>query len=324
MAFFDIPIEQLRTYRPEVAKPDDFDAFWERTLQEARQHNLNAEYAPVDYGLRLVDTFDVSFAGYGGQTVKAWMVLPRNRDGQLPCVVEYIGYGGGRGFGFEHLLWANMGYAYLLMDTRGQGSAWRNGDTPDIPEGANPFFPGFMTQGVLDPETYYYRRVYTDAVRAIETARNHPAVDAQRIALTGGSQGGAITIAAGALVPDVQVVMPDVPFLCHFRRATTITDAMPYKEIGKYLNTHRDKEATVFNTLSYFDCVNFAGKTQASALYSTALMDEICPPSTVFTAYNHIKDAPYKDIKVYNFNGHEGGGAYHTQEKMQYLRSLWG
>ena len=83
-------------------------------------------------------------------------------------------------------------------------------------------FPGSMTKGILDPKHYFYRRVFTDAVRAIETARSHDAVDATQIAVTGGSQGGGITIAAAGLVPDVAVAMPDVPFLCHYRRATEI------------------------------------------------------------------------------------------------------
>lgn len=323
MAFFDLPLEQLREYRPAVAVPDDFDAFWQQTLAETRKYALNAVFEPVDYGLTLVEVFDVSFAGYGGQTVKGWLVLPRQRQGKLPGVVEYIGYGGGRGFGFEHLLWANMGYAYLLMDTRGQGSSWRHGDTPDVPvDGANPFIPGFMTQGILKPETYYYRRVFTDAVRAVEAIRSHDAVDAERIAVTGGSQGGAITIAAGALVPDVQAVMPDVPFLCHFRRALSIIDTSPYDEITRYLKSHRHRVDEVFCTLSYFDCVNFAARTQSPALYSVALMDMTCPPSTVFAAYNAITDVP-KDIKVYEFNNHEGGGSHHTLEKMRFLRRLW-
>lgn len=324
MAFFDMPLEQLREYRPPVDEPADFDDFWQKTLAETRQYDLNVHFDPVDYGLKLVDVFDVTYAGYAGQPVKAWFVLPKQREGKLPCVVEYIGYGGGRGFGFEHLLWANMGYAYLLMDTRGQGSAWRHGDTPDLPvDGANPSYPGFMTQGIFQPETYYYRRVYMDAVRAIEAVRSHDAVNRERIALTGASQGGGITIAAGALVPDVQVVMPDVPFLCHYRRATTITDAAPYSEIAEFLKRHRDRIDDVFRTLSYFDGVNFAARTQATAFYSVALMDTICPPSTVFAAYNAMDDAP-KSIEIYEFNNHEGGGEYHAWEKMQFLRGLWG
>jgi cephalosporin-C deacetylase len=137
----------------------------------------------------------------------------------LPCIVQYIGYGSGRGFPYDWLLWASAGYANFVMDTRGQGSSGLNGDTPDFPvDGANPFHPGFMTQGILDPKTYYYRRVYSDAVRAVEAARSHNAVDADRLAVTGRSQGGGITLAVSGLLPDVSLAMPGVPFLYHFRQ----------------------------------------------------------------------------------------------------------
>lgn len=321
MAYFDMPLEDLMHYQPEIERPPDFDEFWQHTLAEARAQPLNALYTPVDYGLALVDVFDVSFAGYGGQTVKAWLVLPRVREGALPCVVEYIGYGGGRGFGFEHLLWANAGYAHFLMDTRGQGSEWRQGDTPDIPDGANPAYPGFMTQGILNPVTYYYHRVYIDAVRAVEAARAHPAVDATRIAISGASQGGGLSIVAAGLVPDVQAVLPDVPFLCHFRRAITLVDKNPYFEITKFLRVHREKAETVYRTLSYFDGVHFAEKIRAKALFSVGLMDMVCPPSTVFAAYNRVPSE--KEIKVYPFNEHEGGGSYHLLEKLRFLKMLW-
>ena len=265
----------------------------------------------------------MTFAGYGGQPIKGWLLLPRDRSGPLPCVVEYIGYGGGRGFPTDWLLWSSAGYAHLVMDTRGQGSAWRNGDTPDAaPDGGNAHFPGFMTQGVLDPKTYYYRRVFVDGVRAVEAARSHPAVDAARIALTGGSQGGGIALAVSGLVPDVAVTMPDVPFLCHYRRATEITDRHPYEEIARYCKIHRDKEETVFRTLSYFDGLNFAVRAKAQAFFSVALMDWICPPSTVFAAYNHYAGA--KQLKVYRYNDHEGGEGYQAVEKVRFLTGIWG
>jgi len=322
MAFFDMPLEQLQHYRPERVEPADFDAFWARTLAETRQHPLNARFERVDYGLKLVETYDVTFAGYGGQPVKGWYIVPAGAQDSLPCVVQYIGYGGGRGFPTAWLLWPNAGYATLVMDTRGQGSVWLHGDTPDVPDGANPFLPGFMTQGILSPETYYYRRVFTDGVRAVEAARARPEVNASRIALTGGSQGGGITIAVSALVPDVAASLPEVPFLCHYRRAAELVDSSPYNEISRYLKIHRDKVETVWRTLSYFDGVNFATRIHAPSLYSTGLMDTICPPSTVFAAYNYV-DAP-KDIKVYAYNEHEGGAIHHTQEQIRFLRELWG
>src|SRR4029077_7503437 len=128
---------------------------------------------------------------------------------------------------------------------------------------------------------------FSDAVRAVEAARSHPAVDAQRAAVTGGSQGGGITLAVSALKSDVSAALPDVPFLCHYRGASQIIDTSPYVEIANYCKTHRDKVETVFKTLSYFDGLNFSARAKAPALFSVALMDNICPPSTVYAAYNY-------------------------------------
>jgi len=320
MALFDKPLEELRVYRPERHEPADFDAFWQRTLDDARRPPLDPRFEPVDSLLRTVEVYDVTFSGYAGQRIKGWLMLPRQREGRLSCVVQYIGYGGGRGLPHEWLEWSAAGYAHLVMDTRGQGSTWRTGDTPDLPDvGANPATPGFMTQGIYDPATYYYRRVFADAVRAVETARAHPAIDASRIAVAGGSQGGGIALAvAGLLGGDVQAVMPDVPFLCHYRRATEITDKLPYSEIAVFCGIHRDRVEDVFHTLSYFDGVNFAPRAHAPALFSTALMDDTCPPSTVFAAYNHY--AGPKAIRVYSFNRHEGGGTFQFPEQVRFLR----
>jgi cephalosporin-C deacetylase len=319
--YFDLPLEQLKIYKPERNEPDDFNAFWEQTLISARSYPLTAQFSVLETGLRNVDVFDITFNGYAGQPIKGWLVLPYQRNGKLPCIVEYIGYGGGRGLPCDWLLWASVGYAHFVMDTRGQGSEWSNGDTPDSePDGGNSHIPGFMTRGILNPETYYYRRVFTDAVRAVEAARSHPGIDASRVAVTGGSQGGGIALAVSGLVPDLAAVLPDVPFLCSYRRATELVDTNPYHEISRFLLIHREKIETVFNTLRYFDGVNFSAHANAPALFSVGLMDEICPPSTVFSAYNHYRGQ--KDIRVWSYNHHEGGGNYQTMEKVRFLERL--
>lgn len=175
-----------------------------------------------------------------------------------------------------------------------------------------------MTRGVEDPESYYYRRLFTDAVRAVEAARSHPLIDASHTAAVGSSQGGGITIAVGGLVPDLAAIAPDVPFLCDFPRATTLTDRDPYREIGNYLKTHRGRTEQVRRTLSYFDGVHFAARGRAPALFSAALEDQTCPPSTVFAAFNAW---PHEDktIEVYDFNDHEGGGPYQEAVQLAWL-----
>ncbi|MEU6621486.1 acetylxylan esterase [Streptomyces litmocidini] len=317
MTQFDLPLDELRAYRSTSVEPGDFDVFWAKTLDEARAHALDARFEPVTTGLATVEVFDVTFAGFGGHPVKGWFVLPAGAAEPLPVVVEFLGYGGGRGLPHTHLLWASAGFAHFVMDTRGQGSGWATGDTPD-PTGSAPSFPGFMTRGIEDPHSYYYRRLFTDAVRAVEAARSHPLVDASRTAVTGGSQGGGITLAVAGLVRDLVAVAPDVPFLCDFPRATTITDRMPYREIGNYLKTHRGRVGRVRETLAYFDGVHFAARATAPALFSTALEDETCPPSTVFAAFNAYA-AEEKAIEVYDFNDHEGGGAFQQAAQLGWL-----
>jgi len=320
---FDLPLDELQRYKPARTEPLDFDAFWKSSISNSQDFDLNAVFTPVDFDLALLETFDVTFNGFGGQPIKGWFLYPKNTKKTLPCIVKYIGYGGGRGFPLDWLLFPSAGYALFVMDTRGQGSSWLQGDTPDnFDHDAGPHYPGFMTQGILSPESYYFRRVYIDAVRAIEAARSNPLVDKQRIFCSGGSQGGGIAIAVSGLVPDLAGIMPDVPFLCHFKRAVTLTDERPYSEISHFLKAHRDKVDTVFNTLNYFDGMNFAIRAKAPALFSVGLMDTTCPPSTVFAAYNYY--AGQKEIKTYEFNLHEGGESYQDLEKLKFLKKILG
>ena len=318
----DLPLDELRRYRAAVVPPPDLGAFWEATLAEAAQHALNPTFTRVRSGLVAVDTYDVTFHGFGGHPIRAWLHLPadRLRDGNpLPGVVQYQGYNGGRGLPHEHVFWAGAGYAHLVVDTRGQGSGWTVGDTED-PVGSGPSQPGFLTRGINDPRDHYYRRVFTDAVRAVEVLRAHPLIDNARIAITGQSQGGGIALAVAALDDAIVAVMPDVPFLCDFPRAARIVQTEPYAEITRYLKAHRGQDGQVFETLSYFDGAVLAQRASAPALFSVALMDQICPPSTVFGAYHAYAGA--KEIAVYEFNDHEGGEAFHRGTQMAWLARI--
>ncbi|HET6860705.1 MAG TPA: acetylxylan esterase [Streptomyces sp.] len=318
MSLFDLPLDELRAYRSRSVEPQDFDDFWSKTLAEARTHDLDARFERrTGTGLTTVEVHDVTFSGFGGQRIKGWFVVPAGSTAPLPVVVEFIGYGGGRGLAHSHLLWASAGFAHFVMDTRGQGSGWAVGDTAD-PVGSGPAYPGFLTRGIEDPHDFYYRRLYTDAVRAVDAARSHPLVDAARTAVLGVSQGGGLALAVGGLIPDLTAVAPDVPFLCDFPRAVTLADRLPYREVGNYLKTHRGRVDQVARTLAYFDGVHFAARGRAPALFSAGLEDLTCPPSTVFAAFNAYSHAD-KEIEVYAFNDHEGGGPFQESAQLAWL-----
>jgi cephalosporin-C deacetylase len=318
MPFFDLPQAQLETYRSSALKPADFDSFWDATLAEAREVPLDPVFEKVDLGLDVFETYDVTFSGFGGHRVRGWYIKPAGRDVSR-CVVKFIGYGGGRDLPQQHLLWPATGRAVLVVDTRGQGSSWSVSDTAD-PVGSDAAHPGYMTRGILDKESYYYRRVFTDGVRGVEVALTRSEIDPDRIAVCGGSQGGGISIAVAGLDSRVSAVLPDVPFLCDFSRAVGLAARDPYGEIVRYLTAHRAKVEQAFETLNYFDGVHFAARTKAQALYSVALMDDICPPSTVYAAFN--AHAGPKSIETYRFNNHEGGGTLHERRQVAWLNEL--
>lgn len=330
MALFDLPLAELETYLPPVDEPADLDAFWTGTLAAARSAGgasggvvLAAD--PVETGLRTVRTWDVTFAGHGGDPIRAWYSRPAHADDDtaLPVVVEYLGYGRGRGLPQERLVWPSAGYGHLLMDTRGQGSQYGSGGATPDPVGSGPATPGSVTRGIESPETAYWTRLVTDAVRAVDAARALPGADPRRTAIVGNSQGGGLAVAVSGLVPDLAAVMPSAPFFCHVPRALAITDADPYSEIVRYLSVHRGAVAQTMRTISYLDGMHLARRATAPALFSTGLRDTICPPSTAFATLNHYgglaATAPVRDIEVYPFNHHEGGEAFHAERLLHWL-----
>jgi len=318
MPLTDLSLAELETYRSPAIEPRDFDEFWTRTLAEQSVHaGAPARFEPIDSPLRTVEVQDVTFAGFGGTPVRGWFLRPRNVEGPLPCVVELPGYGGGRGLPHESLLYSAAGYAHLVMDVRGQGAHWLAGDTPDPQSVGAPRYPGFMTDGIADPDDYYFRRLIVDAVHAVQVAAVHPSVDPDRVCVMGGSAGAFLALATTALGARVRGVICDVPFLCDVRRGCDIATDGPYLEVAGLLRTRRDLVSRAFATLGYFDGVSFARRATAPALFSAALMDPICPPSTVFAAVHEY--AGPVEMTTWPFNRHEGGEGYQQLRRLAFL-----
>ncbi|MES5818510.1 acetylxylan esterase [Streptomyces sp. RG80] len=327
MPAFDLPLTDLVHHRPLPEEPPDFDEFWRDTLKEAAQQDPLVSVRPVENGLTLTQTWDVTFRGFGGDPVRAWFSRPADVSEPLPAVVEFAGYGRGRGLPHERLTWVNAGYAHLLMDNRGQGDQYGNGGATPDPHAASPGGPGPAVRGLLAPRDYHYRRLVTDAVRAVAAVRELPGVDAGRVAAAGNSQGGGLALAVAGLVPDLAAALVTAPFLCGIRRALDLTDASPYGEISAYLAVHRGAERAAYRTLAYLEGISFARRAHAPAHFGVGLRDTVCPPSGAYAAFNRYGElsgaTPPTEIHAYPYNGHEGGDAVQVRRQLDWLRRVW-
>lgn len=317
MPAFDLPIAELPDYRSSVRAPDDFGQFWDATLSGARSAANAPQLVQVETGLKIVDAFDLTFSGFDGEPIRAWLHRPAGAQSPLPVVVRYVGYNCGRGLPHVVNPFVLAGYAVVTMDNRGQGAfgAYR-GDTPDS-AGLTRELSGHVSRGVSSRDTYFYRRLFTDAVMVVDAVRALPGIDPTRVAIQGGSQGGGIALAAAALTDGLTAAMIDVPFLSDFPRALDLASEPPYSELATLLASYPDGITDALRTLRYFDGSVLAAHAHVPALFSVGLIDTVCPPSTVYAAYNAY--AGPKEIVVYPYNGHEGGSFNHEAAQIRWL-----
>jgi len=309
MPLYDKPLEELVVYSPPLTKEPDFEAFWAETLAESAKAPLNADYQAIAYPALGVRVYEVSYDGWRGARISGWCLVPEKGD-KFPALVQYHGYSGSKGEAYQYLMWALQGYVVIAVDVRGQ-----SGSTSDPVQYTGGHISGWMTQGIMDKSEYYYRGVYIDCVRAVELACAHPKVDASHVGILGGSQGGALTLAVAALDHRPALAMPDMPYLCHFKRAVDMAMRMPYLEISNYIKRWPKREAQAWRTLSYFDNLNLGPRITCPVLMTVGLQDDICPPSTVYAVFNKITTP--KEMKVFPYHNHEGVEA-HWEDKLRW------
>lgn len=283
----DMSLEELLEYRPEQDKQNDFDEFWKTTLDAAKSEGLNPEIIKLDYCVDEIEAYKAYYSGFGGGRICGWYLLPKSARPPFPVILWFHGYGDNRQKINYYLKWLLMGFAVFAIDIRGQ-----NGESVDNRSYPAPSAAGFMTKGVFDKNAYYYRYVYADCIRAIDFLSGRKEIDISRLCLTGASQGGGLSLAAAALDNRPKIIIAEIPYLCHYRRAVEWAEDFPnitYMEFQEIIRKFPEREGEMFNTLSYFDNINLADRITARTVVSCAMKDICCPPSTIFAVYNQIK-----------------------------------
>ncbi len=304
MAVFEMPLEQLREYMGINECPQDIDAYWDRAIAEMEALGTGCTLIPAAFRVEGVECYEMYYTGAGGAKIHARFVKPKGTKNKLPAVCRFHGYTGNCGSFAQLLQWPAVGFAAAAMDCRGQGG--QSEDT--IPVCGNTQH-GHIIRGLEegDPNKLYYRNVFLDAAQLARILMMMEDIDEDRVCAEGISQGGALTLACAALTPKMKRIAPGCPFLCDYRRVWEMDlDVDAYAELRDYFRLFdpcHQREREIFTRLGYIDVKNIAYRIRADVLFFTGLLDTICPPSTQFAAYNHIRSP--KQMVLYPDYRHE-------------------
>jgi cephalosporin-C deacetylase len=304
---FDLPLQELYTYQGMNPRPADFDAYWDAALAEMRAVEPQVELVPAEFQAPRAECFHLYFTGVGGARVHAKLLRPKDAPTPHPAALMFHGYTGDSGSFSEKLAYVSAGFTVAALDCRGQG-----GLSQDPGGVLGNTHRGHIIRGLDDallgrPEKLLFRQIFLDCAQLAKIVMEMPEVDADRVGATGASQGGALTVACVALEPRIRRAAPVFPFLSDYKRVWDMDQAKDaYAELKEYFrrfDPNHEREDAIFEKLGYVDIQFLAPRIRSNVLWAVGLMDEICPPSTQFAAYNKIVSP--KRLTIYPDFGHE-------------------
>jgi len=319
MPIFEMPLEKLKVYEGTNPCPQDIDSYWDQALEEMRSLDAEVKLVPSDYRVPCADCYDLYFTGVRGARIHAKYLRPKDRPEPHPGIVQFHGYSGNAGDWTDKLSYVSLGFSVAALDCRGQ--AGKSEDTGGV-KGTT--LRGHIIRGLDgEPANLLFRHIFLDTAQLAGIMMGMPEVDPKRVGAMGGSQGGGLTLACGALEPRIAKLAPVFPFLCDYRRVWEMDLAeRAYEELKQFFRwfdpTHA-KEEEIFTKLGYIDVQHLAKRIQGEVLMAVGLMDQVCPPSTQFAAYNKIQSQ--KRMMIYPDYGHEGIPGF-ADETLQFMLGL--
>ncbi len=304
MPLIDLPLEELEVYAGRNPKPADFDAFWDAGLAEMRALDPQIELTPHELKQNIADCFELRFTGVGGARIFAKLYVPKNLKAPAPAIIGFHGYSIHSGDWVDKLHYVANGAVVAFMDCRGQG-----GRSEDVGGVTGTTLNGHIIRGLGGkPEKMLYRQIFLDTAQLAGIVMAMPEVDAARVGVTGGSQGGALSLVCASLEPRVKRAAPVYPFLSDYLRVWEMDLAInAYAELRTYFRNHdprHERKEETFTQLGYIDIQHLAPRIKAEVMMAIGLSDNITPPSTQFAVFNKISSP--KRFVLYPDFGHEG------------------
>ena len=282
--------ERIRTHTP---LPADFDTFWQQAVDEARQVPFEAEYHEVPEATDdSLLTRLVRLRVGKDKWMQGYLTMPRS-GGPFPVVLCPPGAGSQKIYPSDYF--PRHGCIYMKIEIHDNDQRLADDEYNAMRQKK---CDGYMRRGMASPHTYYYKDVYVGCVRALDFLCALPQWDGRNAIVTGGSQGGALTIVTAALNEKATLCAPFYPALCD------LTGFLHQRAGGwpKFFSRHyKDAQTDIpdsmaVKTLQYFDVVHFARRLRVPTFMSWGYSDDTCSPTSVWAAWNEIKAPKQADI----------------------------
>ncbi len=269
--------------RPTTQLPADFMTFWEKAIADARNTPLEPLLTlQPDLCTPQADVYHVRFQNTKPGTYLYGMLSVPKKEGVFPAVLRVPGagvrpYTGDKAFFPEHdVITLEIGIHGIPVNLPAQVYA-------DLRANA---LARYHTYNNDDRDAYYYKKVYVGCVRAVDFLCSLPQVDTTRLAVYGGSQGGALSVVTAALDKRIKCLSAAYPALAEIA-------GYYHGRVGGWPKLFReaDKEAALQQKVAvseYYDVVNFARFLTVPGLYIWGYNDQVCCPTSMYAAYNVI------------------------------------
>ena len=299
---------------PTAELPSDFKSFWSRAIQENQEIPMDVKMTLLpDRCTEKVDVFHVSLQNYTrGSRIYGILCKPK-KEGNYPAVLEVPGAGVRPYNGRVDL--AEEGIISFQIGIHGIPVTMEPYIYNNLRYGA---LNGYWTANLDDKDKYYYKRVYLGCVRAVDFVTGLPEYDGNNLAVTGGSQGGALSIITAGLDDRIKYLAANYPAL---------SDLSGYLEgrAGGWPHMFHPRDSSNYTeakieTAKYYDVVNFARQVTQPGWYSWGFNDTVCPPTSMYSAYNVI-NAP-KELQLFLDTGHWTYSEQRAMKKQWLLEQL--
>lgn len=282
--------------QPTVSAPADFESFWQKAKDELALVPLDAKMTLMpERSTANTNVYHVNLQSYGNSRLYGILCVPK-KEGKYPAIVQLPG-AGIRPY-FPDLEVAEKGVIVFTIGIHGIPVTMDPAVYNDLNAGA---LKGYFFFNADNKDRFYYKRVYMGCVRAVDLIFSLPQFDGDQVAVSGNSQGGALSVVTAALDSRIKYYAAIHPALCDLT-GYFYNRAGGWPHFFAESNLWFTSNPSVKESLSYFDVVNFAKRIKVKGYFTWGYNDETCPPTSIYAAYNTIT-AP-KKLAIFQETGH--------------------